>query len=437
MTESTPRRYTGVRQRHSKGCAQAQACKCKWAFVAEAVHAGRRVQATGSGFSSAREASKARAVALADLQRHPVAKRGQTVAGYLASWLERKEATGSLRPSTARAYGSHVTLYLVPILGAVKLADLNVSHLDHLRDELRRTRPDMSAATTMRVFATLRSALRDAFRRDEITDDPTRRMERIKTTRPRFEVWQPADLGRFLDWVEMKGERLAPVVEFTAMSGLRRGEVLGLRWVDVDLDRARLVVAQQAIRVGAEVLVGAPKTAAGEQRVVDLDAGTVARLRTWRTRQEAERAEFGDAWQDFGLVFTWQDGRPLNADDLTKRFPKLIERFNEDRRLSLLAADAPERRTMMVKDPARMALIAQCEALAGPPLSKQKFHALRHLQASLMLASGAPMALVSKRLGHSSIVLTTDTYTHMLDGVGAQAATAAAALIPRRSAGVS
>lgn len=436
MTEPKTRRYPGVSQRHGKGCDRSGTCRCRWSYVAETTLAGRRVQATKAGFTSAREAAKARAAAIVELQGNPVAKKGQTVGPYLAAWLTRKESTGSLRASTAASYRGHVDGYLSPILGRVKLSDLNVGHLDHLRDELRRQRPDMSAATTTRVFATLRSALRDAYRRGEISDDPTRRMERIKTTRPRVEVWQPAELGRFLDWAYAAGERLAPIIEATATTGLRRGEVLGLRWIDVDLDRSRLVVAQQAVAIGKELVLGAPKTTAGEHRVVDLDAGTVELLRSWRLRQDAERAEWGDSWQDFGLVWTWQDGRPLAPDDLTRRFPRLIKRFNDERRIRLLSADSDELARLEAQDPERMARIRSSDALAGGALPLLHFHSLRHLQASLMLAAGAPLALVSKRLGHSSITLTSDTYSHLLDGVGAQAATAAAALIPRRSPAV-
>lgn len=405
MTET--RKYPGTTQRHLTACRRPATCKCPWAYVVETTQAGRRVQASKSGFASAREASKARAVALAELEANPVARRGQTVGDALSTWLERKRKSGSIRPSTLVAYGRHVDSYLRPILGAVKLSELNVRHLDHLQDELQRLRPSMSNATRARVHATLRSFVRDAYRRGEITNDPTRRAEPIKVSRPRVKVWQAAQFGRFLDWAEQRDERLAPVVALAAMSGLRRGELCGLRWIDVDLERGRLVVAQQAVQVGRTVVVSAPKTAAGEQRVVDLDAGTIDMLRAWRTRQDAERSDWGTAWNDFGLVFSWQDGRPLSPEDLTRRFPKLIRAFNDD----------PDR--------------------DGAILPACRFHDLRHLQASLLLAAGVPLAVVSKRLGHSSVAITSDTYSHLLDGVGAQAASAAAALIPRRSGAVS
>lgn len=166
----------------------------------------------------------------------------------------------------------------------------------------------------------------------------------------------------------------------------------GLRWCDVDLDAGRLVVHQQVVPVGHATHVGPPKTVGAEARVVDLDTGTIEALRAWRARQAAERLAWGPGYTDTGLVFTREEGRGWHPEYVTKTFPRL----------------------------ARDAGLEPC-----------RLHDLRHLAASLMLASGAPLPLVSKRLGHSSIAITADTYQHLLEGVGREAAERAAALIPR------
>lgn len=176
------------------------------------------------------------------------------------------------------------------------------------------------------------------------------------------------------------------------MTGLRRGEACGLRWVDVDLQRGALWVRQQVVQLGHELVVGPPKTASGEDRRVDLDEQTVGTLLAHRLAQDAERATWGAAWVETGLVFTREDGSGWHPETVTKRF-------------IALATEAGVR-------PVRL-------------------HDLRHGQASLMLAAGVPLAIVSKRLGHSSITITSDTYSHLLDGVGRQAAEAAAGLVPR------
>ena len=126
--------------------------------------------------------------------------------------------------------------------------------------------------------------------------------------------------------------------------------------------------------------------------MVDLDDGTVGALLGHRLRQDVERADWGDAYSDHGLVFARENGEPLHPETVTKRFAKLAE-------------------------------------AAG--LRPVRLHDLRHGQASLMLAAGVDLAVVSKRLGHSSIAITSDTYSHLLEGVGRDAAKRAAALVPR------
>ena len=142
----------------------------------------------------------------------------------------------------------------------------------------------------------------------------------------------------------------------------------------------------------AALAFGAPKTASGENRVVDLDSGTVSVLNVQRHDQDRERAQWGLAYDEHGLVFTRRGGSPLPQESVSTAFAQL-------------AAEADLRHV--------------------------RLHDLRHGQASLMLTAGVPLALVSKRLGHSSIAITSDTYTHLLEGVGRDAAESAAALVVR------
>jgi integrase len=139
-------------------------------------------------------------------------------------------------------------------------------------------------------------------------------------------------------------------------------------------------------------VVGQPKTASGEDRRVDLDAATAGSLLAHRLQQDVEKAAFGTAYDDHDLVFAREDGSYLKPEVVSKTF-------------QALAAETGLRRV--------------------------RLHDLRHGQASIMLAAGVDMTVVSKRLGHSGIRITADTYTHLLEGVGRQAAEAAAALVPR------
>jgi len=191
-----------------------------------------------------------------------------------------------------------------------------------------------------------------------------------------------------------------------ASAGNRRSEVCGLRWSDVDLTRGLLVVRQQLVQLDGQarpcaacgashrgILFGSPKTASGDARRVDLGRRAIGVLLAQRLDQDTERDLWGEAYADHGLVFTREDGDPLAPETVTKRFGEIIR-------------DAGLR-------PIRL-------------------HDLRHGRASLLLAAGVPLAVVSKVLGHSSITITSDTYSHLLEGVGRDAAEAADALVPKR-----
>ena len=385
----------GVYQRCRPEC-PARCRRHAWNFTVEVGHdsSGRRRQVTKGGFTTRRAAKIARDAVVRQYRTGSLAENPrQTVGPYLDAWLLRKTEVGALRPTTARAYKRHIDTYLRPHLGHVRLADLSPVQIELMYAAIRRSgangRP-LSAASVRRVHATLRSALRDGVRRRELACDPCANVVVPAGQRPRVQPWEPAQFGAFLDAIE--GHRLAPMFLLAGTAGLRRGELCGLRSSDVDLELGRLIVHQQVVAVGHATHVGPTKTHGADSRVVDLDDGTINALRTWRSRQVAEQLAWGPAYQDSKLVFTREDGRGWHPEVVTKSFPRL----------------------------AKQAGLVPC-----------RLHDLRHLAASLMLASGAPLALVSKRLGHSSITVTADTYQHLFDGVGRDAAERAAALVPR------
>lgn len=168
--------------------------------------------------------------------------------------------------------------------------------------------------------------------------------------------------------------RLAPVVQLVAGTGLRLGEVCALRWSDVDLDRGVLIVYQQAVQIGKELTYSKPKTRSGEDRAVPLAGWVPKLLDSQRRRQVAERLAFGADYLDTPLVFTQPDGSPLRPSSVSRAFTRLV----------------------------RSSSLPPC-----------RFHDLRHVAATTLLQAGVPMPVVSKILGHSSIQITVDTYRHM------------------------
>ncbi len=242
-----------------------------------------------------------------------------------------------IRPTTLRSYTEHVERHLIPHLGRIRLADLTGREVAAMFGVLSATcnrygRPP-TPATLHRIRATLRAALNAAIRDGLISENPARLVELPAPRRPHAEVWTDQrvrawrdhgerssvsvwtarQLAAFLD--QVADDRLYALWWLTALRGLRRGEVAGLRWVDVDLDQRSITIAQQRIASGHTVTVGPPKTAAS-RRTIALDRHTVRLLRSHQRRQLAERAAAGDAWQDCGYLFTTPDDHPLHPDYL-------------------------------------------------------------------------------------------------------------------------
>ncbi len=392
-----------------------------WYLLAElaAAPGGKRRQHRRGGFATQREAQAALDSLRGRLIQGQTVDDRQTTGTYLEEWLAGKRR---LRPTTARSYEAHLRLYLMPHLGHLPLERLRPAHISAMFDAITAGNEGrervVGPATVRRIHATLRSALNAAVKAQRLAMNPALHVELPEARRPRVLPWSAAELGQFLD--AAAGDRLSALYELLAMSGLRRGEAVGLRWCDVDLERQVLTVVQQIVQLGHLTAVGPPKTASGEQRNVDIDGGTVAALLTHQLRQEMDRGEWDEAWQDWrapfiddsrvafqggrlpaachrrgcshGLVFTREDGQHLHPEYVTRHMQLLAKK-------------------------------------AGLPAAR--LHDLRHGSASLQLAAGVPMAIVSKRLGHSSIAITSDTYSHLLAGVGREAAERTAAMVPR------
>jgi integrase len=164
---------------------------------------------------------------------------------------------------------------------------------------------------------TVRKALGDAARWGLVARNVAQLADPPTPKRADMRTWTAGELRRFLEHDE--GERLAALWMLTASTGMRRGEALGLRWVDVDLDLARVAVRQTLVLAGRQVVVSEPKTSRG-RRSIALDPRTVAALKAWKTAQIAERLTWGPAWSDSGLVFTREDGTPIHPEWLSDAF---------------------------------------------------------------------------------------------------------------------
>ena len=297
-----------------------------------------------------------------------------------------------VRPSTWASYRMAVERHIVPALGGVLLQGLTPAHLTAfyralLDDGRRDGRGGLAPKSVRNIHGVLHAALRDAMRWGYVPRNVAALADLPKGMTPELHVWSPEQLRAFLEHI--RGDPLYAAWLLLATTGMRRGEVAGLRWSDVDLKASRVSPRRPRVVVNYEVVVSEPKTSKG-RRSLALDPATVAALREHRAKQLEQRLAVGPRWQDSGLVFTWPDGRPIH----------------------------PERFTRWFEQHARA---------AGLP--KIRLHDVRHSYATAALAAGVPAKVVSERLGHANIAITMDTYSHVLPGLDAEAAGTVARLI--------
>jgi integrase len=346
---------------------------------------GKRTFKYHSGYATRRAAQQARTELLGALEHAAyVPPDKTTVADYLRQqWLLAIQT--QVRPGTWAEYRSKAETHLIPAVGQVALQQLTTAVLNALYKELldRGTGP----RTVQYVHATIRKALNDAVRWGLLVRNPALHAAVPTPHRAELRTWTADELRHFLESVH--GDRLYAAWRLAALTGMRRGEVLGLRWADVDLDGGWLAVRQALVVVDNDVRVSKPKTARGSRRIA-LDPGTVAALRAHHTAQAAEQLAAGPAWAGGGLVFTRQDGAPLHPEYVRRRFDRRIAR-------------------------------------AGLP--RIRFHDLRHTHATLALQAGVHPKVVSERLGHATVAITLDVYSHAIPALHQDAAATVANLV--------
>ena len=330
--------------------------------------------------------------ALTQVDQGPfVAQPRVTVGDYLDEWLETMRP--NVRATTHAGYVRNVAK-LKGGLGHVHLADLRPVMIERLYAELAATSgrggTPLSAKSVVNVHLCLGKALADAERLGMLAANPVRRVRPPRWSSPEMRVWSAKQTLAFLD--ASAAHRLHAAFVLLATTGMRRGEVVGLRWADVDLDSARLQVRQAVTTVENRIVVDSPKTRRS-RRSVTLDEDTVAALRSHRRRQAGERLVAGALWQDAGMVFTNELGAMLQRDAVSRAFAAVVRQSG---------------------------------------LPRIRLHDLRHGWASLALEAGIHPKVVSERLGHSAVGITLDTYSHVVQGLDAEAATTVAKKLFRR-----
>lgn len=249
-------------------------------------------------------------------------------------------------------------------------------------------RAGLDPRTVAYVHTILHRALKDAVRWGRLARNPADSADapRVGDHSGDVQAWDAASLRQFLAASLAAGDRLYPLWVVLATTGMRRGEVLGLRWSDIDLDAGRTRVVQTVIQIGGVVSLGDPKTARG-RRSVKLDKATVAVLRALRLRMVEERLLVGSDFSDLDLVFHHPDGSWLRPESVSASFVRRVKRYE---------------------------------------LPRITLHGLRHTWATLALEQGIHPRVVQERLGHSTIAITLGIYSHVSPTLHDEAAQAVA-----------
>ena len=316
---------------------------------------------------------------LADLKRdvaNGVAAKG--AAKTLNAYTEQTWLPGvrlRVRPSTARAHEQHLRDYILPTFGALKLREITPSGVERMMGMI--LKKGRSASTARAVRTTLGQVLHDAQRDGLIARNVASLARPPRAERHELQILTAEETHRMIEG--SADDRLGPLFCLAATTGLRLGELLGLAWTDLDLDGAQptLTVRRSLARAEGRNLyaLAEPKTNRS-RRTIELGPTAARALRRQKARQAADQLAAGDVWQDVGEARYFRDpiGRPLAPWAVTKGFTAALKRLG---------------------------------------LPHVRFHDLRHGAASLLLSQGVPLRLVSEQLGHSSIAITGDVYSHI------------------------
>ena len=340
-----------------------------------------------------REVSEQLKVALAAQQQGlPLGVSGKSLGSYLAEWLVGQQPP-AIRATTWRRYAELVS-YATKHLGGIALEKVTPEDVERLMDI--RMKAGAAPATVRQLRAVLRRALGQAEKRRYVQRNVAAQANPTKVERRQMTALTEEQVNALLGCA--KGDRLEALYVVALDTGMREGEILGLRWGEVDLERGTLQV-RVTLQKTADGFEFAPTKTAKSRRQVTLTRAAVAALRRHKVRQAAERLSAGTGWQDVDLVFPNTVGRPIDASNLLhQQFYPLLKRAGFSK--ALLNGDDDAGR------------------------GRLRFHDLRHTYATIALGRGVPLKVVSDALGHSSINITADTYMHVTPGMSRAAADA-------------
>jgi len=307
-----------------------------------------------------------------------------TVGQYLDQWLQ--DSKGNIAPNTAQTYAWFIDRHIKPVIGWIPLTTLRSEQLQKLySDKYTNGRCDgtggLGSRSVRYIHSTMHKALKSAVKMGMLARNPADAVDIPKVTRHEMKVMSESDMHIFLEYAK---DTPYYALFYTALfTGMRRSEILALRWCDLDLLLCHVSVTRTLHQLhNREFIIRQPKTAKG-RRLIALSPSTIAILREHNSAQVEQRVALGLKLQDDDLIFSQPDGKPLLPDTITAAWRKIARRCG---------------------------------------LKGIRLHDARHTHASLMLKQGVHPKIVQERLGYASIQITLDTYSHVAPGLQQAAA---------------
>jgi integrase len=360
---------TGYVQKHGKG----------WRYKVEfdADSTGKRKSISKSGFKKESEAKKALREKLVEIdQGKYIENHKTTVEDFLNDWVESYKVNVSA--STYKRY-KELLATAIKYIGKIELQKLSPLNIQTLNNKLI-NECKLSNATILKVYRTLSLALKQAVGWNMISANPCVNIKPPRIVKKEMKVWTEDELKKFL--FESRGEHIYLHIAIAAATGMRLGEICALRWDCVDLKKGEITVRRTIKRFGKELVVKEPKTKSSIRRISIPD--DLKDMLTFHQKRQESLIKDNDKYNDKNYVCAWvDDGRPYDPDNVSKNFRKLLTKYS---------------------------------------MTKIRFHDLRHTHATILLLHDVPAKIVSERLGHSSIGITLDTYSHVLPSMQKSAA---------------
>jgi integrase len=303
----------------------------------------------------------------------------QKLGDYLVQWLESTQKPPMSRPGTYVSYRSIMKKHLISGLGHIYLQKLTPQDIQNLYAQ--KIRSGLKPRTVEKIHAVLHKALSNAVRWNLVSTNVASLVSVPRPERYEGPVLTSSQARQLIETV--KGNRMETILTLAITTGMRRGEILALRWIDIDFKNKVLYVRRTVNRLGGfGLVVNDPKTKTS-RRKISLADFTIKALQEQRTRLEQVRLQAGDKWHEQGLVFPCANGGFIEPDYLYRQFQRMLNKI-------------------------------------GFP--RMRFHDLRHSAATILLVMGVPMKVVQELLGHSTMAMTADTYSHLLPSMQEDAA---------------